>query len=498
GDLIGEQDALMAEFADRQFLGKADLEVIRNLNLQFRGANSWPVFRSYLPGYAPWPLTDEEAVFLTFALRCASDAIQRVDDLELDLLSRPGQVFCYYPKGKDRSAEGEFETRWDPAPIYRPEPPPPLNLDQERISHILSKPRQKDSAWEADFNFLPVHVTDRERPYFPISALVVHQATGFVFNAKAENAAPRHQVLANAILESIEKTGFFPDEVHVRDERVASSLSPLGKSLGIRVVAKKRLGAVEEAKRGLDGFLRKEPARRPEKKWIPFKLDPRVMEKVTFDLSRRFKELNPESLEEAERYLKELEEEGALDTTPAPQNAWEVAQNLMYEAFEEENPKRRVDLARDALKISPDSADAYCLLAEETARSLEEARDLYQKAVEAGERSLGKEFFEANAGQFWGMVESRPYMRARAQLAACLWRLGNREEAVQHYQEMLKLNPNDNQGIRYILIARLGVMNRWREVAAILSRKEYERDVSLEWLLMKALAAFVRGGPSSE
>src|SRR3990167_1021239 len=49
GDLIGEQDALMAEFADRQFLGKADLEVIRNLNLQFRGANSWPVFRSYLP-----------------------------------------------------------------------------------------------------------------------------------------------------------------------------------------------------------------------------------------------------------------------------------------------------------------------------------------------------------------------------------------------------------------------------------------------------------------
>src|SRR4051812_14655156 len=40
------------------------------------------------------------------------------------------------------------------------------------------------------------------------------------------------------------------------------------------------------------------------------------------------------------------------------------AQALMYRAFEEQEEQRRVQLARDALALSPDCADAYVLLAE--------------------------------------------------------------------------------------------------------------------------------------
>jgi len=43
----------------------------------------------------------------------------------------------------------------------------------------------------------------------------------------------------------------------------------------------------------------------------------------------------------------------------------------------------------------------------------------------------------------------RPYMRARAALAETLWALDRREEAVEHQRELLRLNPNDNQGLRY-------------------------------------------------
>jgi len=42
-------------------------------------------------------------------------------------------------------------------------------------------------------------------------------------------------------------------------------------------------------------------------------------------------------------------------------------------------------------------------------------------------------------------------MRARAGLAQCLWELGKHKEAIEHYRDMLRLNPGDNQGIRYIL-----------------------------------------------
>jgi hypothetical protein len=59
------------------------------------------------------------------------------------------------------------------------------------------------------------------------------------------------------------------------------------------------------------------------------------------------------------------------------------AQDLIYDAWEVADPKRRVTLAREALEISPDCADAYVLLAEETASSLSEALNLYRQGVEA-------------------------------------------------------------------------------------------------------------------
>jgi tetratricopeptide (TPR) repeat protein len=79
------------------------------------------------------------------------------------------------------------------------------------------------------------------------------------------------------------------------------------------------------------------------------------------------------------------------------------------------------------------------------------ARDLYEMGVRAGERALGEEFFTEEVGNFWGILETRPYMRAREGLANALWALGERDQALAHYREMLELNPVDNQGVRYEL-----------------------------------------------
>jgi tetratricopeptide (TPR) repeat protein len=135
------------------------------------------------------------------------------------------------------------------------------------------------------------------------------------------------------------------------------------------------------------------------------------------------------------------------------------AQDLMYEAFDAQGA-RRAALARQALAFSPDCADAYLLLAEETASSVEEARELLEQGAAAGERALGPEPFEEDVGYFWGILETRPYMRARAALAETLWALDRREEAVEHQRELLRLNPNDNQGLRY----REAEWLLWREL----------------------------------
>jgi hypothetical protein len=95
------------------------------------------------------------------------------------------------------------------------------------------------------------------------------------------------------------------------------------------------------------------------------------------------------------------------------------AQDLIYDAWEYADPMKRATMARKALKISGDCADAYVLLAEAAAPA--KALELYRKGVEAGERALGKQAFGEEAGHFWGILETRPYMRARdRELAALL------------------------------------------------------------------------------
>ena len=124
------------------------------------------------------------------------------------------------------------------------------------------------------------------------------------------------------------------------------------------------------------------------------------------------------------------------------------AQEVMYEAWDQTNPRARVALAHKALTISPLCADAYVLLAEEEAKSVEEALEYNRKGVEAGVQVLGPKGFKEYVGHFWGFLETRPYMRARAGLAATLNALGEVDAAISNYRDMLRLNPNDNQGIR--------------------------------------------------
>lgn len=228
----------------------------------------------------------------------------------------------------------------------------------------------------------------------------------------------------------------------------------------------------------------------------PLAMDRRAVEKTIADIHRLLAGQDFADIEEANRFLQDLMSKGGgrIPATSA-RTPLEEAQNVMYSAWDATGVQR-VRLARKALKISPDCADAYVLLAEEAAHTIEEARDFFAGGVAAGERALGPECFEEGVGYFWGIVETRPYMRAREGLADRLWSLGEREAAIEHYQDMLRLNPNDNQGMRYILLDCLLEMDRDDEAGQLIA--EYEDDGSAAWLYNHALWAFRRGGSDAE
>jgi tetratricopeptide (TPR) repeat protein len=73
----------------------------------------------------------------------------------------------------------------------------------------------------------------------------------------------------------------------------------------------------------------------------------------------------------------------------------------------------------------------------------------YEIGVRIGELSLPPGF---DGVLVWGRIYNRPFLlRCLHGYGVCLWRLGRFEEAKEDFQRILSLNPNDNQGIRFLL-----------------------------------------------
>lgn len=151
--------------------------------------------------------------------------------------------------------------------------------------------------------------------------------------------------------------------------------------------------------------------------------------------------------------------------------------------------RRRIQLAKQALAEDPTYVEANVLLAEST-RGADRRIELFRNAKEIGKTQLGPIMEEA-AGHFWGVTSTRPFMRACHGLAAALHEAGQTNEAIEQYQTMLRLNPNDNQGVRYELTPLLLTHNREPEAIELLD--SYREETAL-WHYMKSLVEFRQSG----
>lgn len=180
----------------------------------------------------------------------------------------------------------------------------------------------------------------------------------------------------------------------------------------------------------------------------------------------------------------------------APDTKAGRAQAIVDQALDARG-RRQVQLAHEALKIDPDCVEALLLLAERAGDPAAALR-LYRQAVEAGERIAGPERLAQSVGQFWSVPETRPYMRARQQLAVALLDSNQADEGIGHLKELLRLNPGDNQGNRYLLTDALLTTGRLEELDHLLNRSEHKDEVSAEWAYTRALLAYRKGGDSPE
>lgn len=181
-------------------------------------------------------------------------------------------------------------------------------------------------------------------------------------------------------------------------------------------------------------------------------------------------------------------------------SAREEAQELMWDAMDivYDDDQKASRLCRKALEVYPDCVDAITMLAEIECEQTTDYVERLRTAVEAGRRDLGEKCFKVNAGHFWGLIETRPFMRAISQLAFALLDCSAPElldEAIEAFEEMLTLNPDDNLGVRDPLVACYLARKRYANACNLLAN--YKDDWLTTPFWARVLLAYATEGESA-
>lgn len=134
-------------------------------------------------------------------------------------------------------------------------------------------------------------------------------------------------------------------------------------------------------------------------------------------------------------------------------NFQEQAQDLVFAAYELPPSKAKHNIKK-ALQLDSNCIEAYEFLGsmEDTA---EIASAFYEKGIAIGRQKFGGKYLEEHKGAFWGFHETRAFMRCLQHYSYCLYTMEKVKECVVVLEEMIELNPNDNQGVRDQLLLYL-------------------------------------------
>ena len=127
-------------------------------------------------------------------------------------------------------------------------------------------------------------------------------------------------------------------------------------------------------------------------------------------------------------------------------------EDYYYDAMDHLNlgdPDKAIRSCRKALDIDDHYVEAYLGLA--LSYYHKDNRKKYEEYVnKAFDETKGK-FPKWPNALYWNDIENRQYLRVISEKAVISWGAGDLKTAEELYRMLLKLNPNDNQGIRFLL-----------------------------------------------
>ena len=124
---------------------------------------------------------------------------------------------------------------------------------------------------------------------------------------------------------------------------------------------------------------------------------------------------------------------------------------------------------RELLHEAPNFIDVYhhlAMLLDQRGKG-QEARLLWEQAVNIGMQCFIEKFSSAGNKMEWGWLENRPFLRAYHSLGLQHLESGNIEMALSIFKTIMSLNPGDNQGVRALVVDCCLKLKMYKDVLVV-------------------------------
>ncbi|MCJ7472656.1 MAG: hypothetical protein MUP02_07605 [Actinobacteria bacterium] len=239
---------------DESYLDRRDRSVLKELCMESQNKNALPFFRTYIPGYYPWYLTEDEVEFFEIVLEQSINVCKRFKhERNLFETDKNSYYFVRVPfesndniLWKDKFIEAEpCGEKWENAQI-----------NEVKLKKILKKYPQRKGSWEIGCDFFPLHIKDgKSRPYMPLVFLGIDATTGEILGHSVSSLRKQNLLVGEEILNLAGKLNTIPETLIVSNRNLKKILTPLSEKLNLFIRFKKNPIYYEEAANSMIDFL---------------------------------------------------------------------------------------------------------------------------------------------------------------------------------------------------------------------------------------------------
>jgi len=257
-DMLSGLHYVHAAFGKKSELEREEKRLIEELGLAFKGANGWPRFRSFRPGWYPWTADAREARWLTLALEQILDVAPRVQK-DRRILGQGGPAHRYLVRVRSTESpqavwQDAHETCSPSATTFRSTVPNSL-LDAVRA--------MEPSGMTVELDVFPSYTAvgrKGDRPQAPFMMMAVEPASGFILGVEllpVETTIEEMWAQVPAkFLEMVRRNQIRPASIALRTPSVFMVMEGLCKDLAIEIKPDPGLRALTQARREMDRFNR--------------------------------------------------------------------------------------------------------------------------------------------------------------------------------------------------------------------------------------------------